>query len=50
MWCGGPGHKIKAEHLMRVDIRQWHQRGLLWDGGSSSWAWARGGERVGELP
>lgn len=47
--AGRPSYKVKAEHLQRVDIRQWRQRGLLWDGGSNSWSWSRGGEPTGNI-
>jgi len=47
--AGRPGYRAKAEQLMRVDIREWHRRGLLWDGGRNSWSWNRGGEPVGSI-
>lgn len=47
--AGRPGYRIKGEQLLRVDIRQWRQRGLLWDGGSNSWSWSRGGEPAGNI-
>jgi hypothetical protein len=46
---GRPAYRAKAEQLMRVDIREWHRRGLLWDGGRNSWSWSKGGERVGSI-
>ena len=47
--AGRPAHRAKAEQLMRVDIREWHRRGLLWNGGCNSWIWSRGGERTGSI-
>jgi len=47
--AGRPAYKAKAEHLMRVDIREWHRRGLLWNGGRNTWSWSRGSERVGSI-
>lgn len=47
--AGRPGYRVKAEQLHRIDIRQWRQRGLLWDGGSNSWSWSRGGEPTGNI-
>lgn len=47
--AGRPGYRVKAEQLMRVDIREWHRRGLLWVGGRNTWSWTRGGERVGSI-
>ena len=28
--AGGPAFWAKAEQLIRVEIREWHRRGLLW--------------------
>ena len=47
--AGRPAYRAKAEQLMRVDIREWHSRGLLWNGGRNSWSWSRGSERVGSI-
>lgn len=47
--AGRPGYRVKAEQLARVDIRVWHQRGLLWVGGSNVWSWSRGGESMGSV-
>ncbi len=47
--AGRPAHKLKAEQSMRVDIRDWHRRGLLWDGACNTWWWSRGGERTGAI-
>lgn len=47
--AGRPSYKVKAEHLQRVDIRIWRQRGLLWVGGTNSWSWWRGSERTGTI-
>ena len=47
--AGRPGHRLKAEQTLKVDIRVWHQRGLLWDGGTNTWSWSRGGESAGSI-
>ena len=47
--AGRPGYRAKAEHLQRVDIRDWHPRGRLWVGSSFSWSWTRGDEPYGSI-
>jgi hypothetical protein len=47
--AGRPGYQLKAEHTLKVDIRVWHKRGLLWVGGTNSWSWSRGGESAGTI-
>lgn len=47
--AGRPGHRAKAEHLQRVDIRDWHRHGRLWVGSSFSWSWTRGDEPSGSI-
>lgn len=47
--AGRPGYKVKGEHLMRLDIRVLHRRGLLWVGGTNVWNWSRGDEHVGSV-
>jgi len=47
--AGRPSFKVKAEQLLRIDIRQWRKSGLLWDGGSNSWRWSRGDEPAGTI-
>lgn len=47
--AGRPANRVKAEHILRVDIRAWHKRGLLWDGGANTWSWSRGGESAGSI-
>ena len=47
--AGRPAYRVKAEQVMRVDIRIWHKRGLLWDGGRNTWSWSRGDERAGSI-
>ena len=47
--AGRPGHRLKAEQTLKVDIRVWHKRGLLWDGGTNTWSWSRGGESAGSI-
>ena len=47
--AGRPGYRLKAENTLKVDIRVWHKRGLLWDGGTNTWSWSRGGESAGSI-
>lgn len=47
--AGRPGYRLKAEHTPKIDIRVWHKRGLLWDGGTNSWSWSRGAESAGSI-
>jgi hypothetical protein len=47
--AGRPGYRLQAEHTLKIDLRVWHKRGLLWDGGTNSWSWSRGGERMGDI-
>ena len=47
--AGRPGYRLQAEHTLKIDIRIWHKRGLLWDGGTNTWSWSRGGESVGQI-
>lgn len=47
--AGRPGYRLQAEHTLKIDLRVWHKRGLLWDGGTNSWSWSRGGEPVGSI-
>lgn len=47
--AGRPGYRLKAEHTLKVDIRVWYKRGLLWDGGTNTWWWSRGGESAGSI-
>lgn len=49
--AGRPGWHIKAEHCLRLDVRQLHQRGLLAPSCSYSWHWrnSRTGEETGSI-
>ena len=47
--AGRPGYRLKAEHTLKVDIRVWHKRRLLWVGGTNTWSWSRGGESAGSI-
>lgn len=47
--AGRPGYRLKAEQTLKVDIRIWRKRGLLWEGGTNAWAWSRGGEQAGSI-
>lgn len=51
MRCGAgrPGYKVKAEHLCRVDVREWARRGYLRGACAFSWSWQRGGEPAGSI-
>lgn len=49
--AGRPAMRVKAEHCMRIDVREWHRRGLLRPGGSGGWSWRNEGtgETVGSI-
>ncbi len=47
--AGRPGYRAKAEHLRRVDVRQWARLGYLSEGRFFSWRWTRGGEETGSI-
>ena len=47
--AGRTGHKVKAEHLCRVDVREWARRGYLRGACAFSWSWQRGGEPAGSI-
>ena len=47
--AGRPGYRLQAEQTRKIDLRVWHKRGLLWDGGTNTWTWTRGGESVGSI-
>jgi hypothetical protein len=47
--AGRPGWRRKCEHLVSLDVRQLHRKGLLNTGSSFSWHWSRGGEPSGSL-
>ena len=47
--AGRPGYKVKAEHLLRVEIGRWHRGGYLHAGRSFSWRWHRGDEPTGNI-
>lgn len=47
--AGRPAYNVKAEHVARVDIRVWHRRGLLWNGGRNTWSWWRGNDQAGSI-
>ena len=42
--AGRPGHRLKAEHTLKVDMRIWRRLGYLVNGNSFAWQWSRGGE------
>ena len=47
--AGRPSHKVKAEHLQRVEIGRWHRGGYLRAGRSFTWSWHRGDEPSGNI-
>ena len=47
--AGRPSHKVKAEHLQRVEIGRWHRGGYLRAGRSFTWSWHRGDEPTGNI-
>lgn len=47
--AGRPSHKVKAEHLQRVEIGRWHRGGYLRAGQSFTWSWHRGDEPTGNI-
>ena len=47
--AGRPAFRVKAEHLQRVDIRQWQRGGHLQTGLSFTLSWTRGGEPTGNI-
>lgn len=47
--AGRPSHKVKAEHLQRVEIGRWHRGGYLRAGQSFTWSWHRGDEPTGSI-
>ena len=51
MRCGAgrPSYKLKAEHLLRVEVGRWHRCGYLHAGRSFTWSWHRGDENTGNI-
>ena len=47
--AGRPAYRLKAENTLKIDIRIWHQKGLLWDGGTNTCSWSRGGVSTGSI-
>lgn len=47
--AGRPGYRVKAEHLCRVDVREWARRGYLRGPCTFSWRWHRGDEPAGSI-
>lgn len=47
--AGRPGYRVKAEHLCRVDVREWARRGYLRGPCAFSWSWHRGDEPAGSI-
>jgi hypothetical protein len=49
--AGRPATHVKAEHCRSLDIRRWHQAGVLQPGRSGSWVWTNSdtGEHVAQV-
>ena len=47
--AGRPSYKVKAEHLLRVEVGRWHRGGYLHAGRSFTWSWHRGDEPTGSI-
>lgn len=47
--AGRPGYKVKAEHLCRIDVREWARRGYLRGSCAFSWGWQCDGEPTGAI-
>ena len=47
--AGRPSYKVKAEHLLRVEIGRWHSGGYLHAGRSFTRSWHRGDEPTGNI-
>lgn len=47
--AGRPGHKLKEQHALRLDIRALARGGHLKPGNWFSWSWRRNGEVTGSI-
>ena len=47
--AGRPGHRLKAEQTLTVDIRLWKKRGYLVNGQAVSLEWSRAGIKTGSI-
>ena len=47
--AGRPGHRLKAEQTLKVDLRIWRKLGYLVNGQTFAWQWSRGGEVTGNI-
>jgi hypothetical protein len=47
--AGRPGHKLKEQHALRLDIRALARGGHLKPGNWLSWSWRRNGEEAGSI-
>lgn len=47
--AGRPTARVRAEHVQRIDLRLWKQRGLMKGNRWFSWAWNRGGDPAGSI-
>ena len=48
--AGRPGHRLKAEQTLKVDMRIWRKLGYLVNGHSFAWQWSRGDEATANIP
>lgn len=47
--AGRPGYTVKAEHVCRIDVREWARRGYLRGACAFSWSWHCDGEPAGSI-
>ena len=47
--AGRPGHRLKAEQTLKLDIRVWYKSGYLVNGQSFTCQWSRGDEATGSI-
>lgn len=47
--AGRPGHRLKAEHMQRIDVRELARRGYLSQDNFFIWQWHCGGEPSGSI-
>ncbi len=47
--AGRPSYRVKAEQLLRVDVRDWARLGYLNGARNFSCSWTRGGEHTGSI-
>ena len=47
--AGRPSYKVKAEHLLKIEVGYWHRGGYLRAERSFTWSWHRGDEPTGNI-